>query len=327
LGTGLDLFPPAKILNAVSQIEYSFGLGIILYLIDLLHPIMITMSLNRIKLLAVLLTCFFQTDRIFAQLLFAKNPGVVSYTYRKYFEKDVPSTLDMIKANGFTDIEFSNLFGKTAAELRLLIDERGLKCSSYGVSYEDFVNKTALVAQNAKILGADYVRVAGIPHKGAFTPEDAQKAIADFNRVGKILKEQYGLSFVYHNHGFEFEPYKNGTLFDLIVEQTDPLYASFELDILWAFFPGQNPARMLYKYPGRFKLMHLKDLKKGLKGDLSGGTSGDNDVALGAGQMDLPAILKAAKKAGVVHYYIEDESNNVIEQVPESLAYLKGLKE
>jgi sugar phosphate isomerase/epimerase len=285
------------------------------------------MSSNRIKLIAILLVCFFQSDRIFAQLLFPQKPGVVSYTYRKYFEKDVPSTLDMIKVNGFTDIEFSNLFGKTAAELRALIDERGLKCSSFGVSYEDFINKTALVAQNAKALGADYVRVAGIPHKGVFTPEEAQQAIDDFNRTGKILKEQYSLSFVYHNHGFEFEPYKTGTLFDLLVEQTDPKYVSFELDILWAFFPGQDPAKLLDKYPGRFKLMHLKDLKKGIKGNLSGGTSGDNDVALGTGQMDLPAILKAAKQAGIQHYYIEDESNNVMEQVPASIAYLKRLTE
>ncbi|MDB5089460.1 MAG: sugar phosphate isomerase/epimerase [Mucilaginibacter sp.] len=285
------------------------------------------MSLNRIKLIAVLFVCFFPTDKIFAQLLFPQKPGVVSYTYRKYFEKDVPSTLDIIKANGFTDIEFSNLFGKTAPELRALIDERGLKCSSFGVSYDDFINKTALVAQNAKALGADYVRVAGIPHKGVFTLEEAQQAIDDFNRTGKLLKEQYGLSFVYHNHGFEFEPYKTATLFDLLVEQTDPKYVSFELDILWAFFPGQDPAKLLNKYPGRFKLMHLKDLKKGIKGNLSGGTSGDNDVALGAGQMNLPAILKAAKQTGIQHYYIEDESNNVMEQVPASIAYLKSLTE
>ncbi|WP_234997743.1 sugar phosphate isomerase/epimerase family protein [Mucilaginibacter sp. OK098] len=277
--------------------------------------------------MAVLFVCFFPADKLFAQLLFPQKPGVVSYTYRKYFEKDVPSTLDIIKANGFTDIEFSNLFGKTAAELRKLIDERGLKCSSFGVSYEDFINKTALVAQNAKTLGADYVRVAGIPHKGVFTLEEAQQAIDDFNRTGKLLKEQYSLSFVYHNHGFEFEPYKTGTLFNLLVEQTDPEYVSFELDILWAFFPGQDPAKMLNKYPGRFKLMHLKDLKKGVKGNLSGGTSRDNDVALGTGQMDLPAILKAAKQAGIQHYYIEDESNNVMEQVPASIAYLKSLTE
>ena len=259
--------------------------------------------------------------------LFPRQPGVVSFTYRKYFEKDVPSTLDIIRGNGITDIEFSNLFGKTAADLRKMIDEKGIYCSSFGVGYDDLLNKTEEVAKNAQTLGAKYVRVAGIPHKAAFTLEEAQKAVDDFNRLGKILKEQYGLSFIYHNHGFEFQPYKDGTLYDYIVTNTDPKYVSFELDILWAFFPGQDPAALLNKYGGRYRTMHLKDLRKGIAGNLSGGTSGENDVALGAGQIDLPAVLKAAKKAGVEHYYIEDESSNVMEQVPLSIAYLKSLRE
>lgn len=259
--------------------------------------------------------------------LLPQHPGLVSYTYRDYLSKDVAGTLDKIKALGFTDMEFSGLFGKTAAELRTLLDGRGIKCSSFGVSYNDFVNKTKEVAQNAKTLGAQYVRVAGTPHKSALTLEEAQKAVADFNWVGKLLKKQYGLGFIYHEHGFEFQPYQDGTLYDYIVKNTDPRYVSLELDIMWAFFPGQDPAALLSKYGHRYKALHLKDLKKGVKGDLSGGTNQDNDVVLGTGQIDLPAVLKAAKKAGVEHYYIEDESTNVMEQVPLSLVYLKSLKQ
>ncbi len=287
------------------------------------------LSINRVTIISLLAICLCQVDRIHAQsgsLLFPQMPGVVSYTYRKFFEKDVPGTLDMVKAAGFTDIEFSSLFGKTAPELRTLIDERGIKCSSFGVSYGDLVNKTDSVAQNARALGAHYVRVAGMPHKAGLTQAEMQRAIDDFNRAGKILKDKYGLTFVYHNHGFEFEPYKDGTLYDYLVQQTDPKYVSFELDIFWAFFPGQNPAALLNKYGNRYKLIHLKDLKKGVKGDFSGGTSQDNDVALGTGQIDLPSVLKAAEKAGIEHYYIEDESNNVLVQVPQSVAYLRGLK-
>ena len=252
---------------------------------------------------------------------------MVSYTYRKQFEKDVPSTLDKIKSLGITDMEFSNLFGKTARELRTLLDERGLKCSSFGVSYPDLVNKTAEVAQNAKTLGADYVRVAGIPHSKTMTFDEMQKAVNDFNAFGKILKEQYGLTFIYHNHGFEFQPYQNCTLYDYLVNQTNPKYVSLELDILWAFLPGQDPVWLLDKYGKRYKALHLKDLKKGVsRGDLSGGTAQDNDVALGTGQIDIPAVIKAAKKAKVKHYYIEDESTNIEVQVPQSIAYLKSLK-
>jgi sugar phosphate isomerase/epimerase len=259
------------------------------------------------------------------KLLFPEAPGIVSYTYRTSFQKDVPATLDIVKGNGITDIEFSNLFGKTADEMRKLIDERGIHCSSFGVGYDDLVNKTDEVAKNAKTLGAKYVRVAGIPHKGTFTLENAKKAVEDFNKFGKILKEQYGLGFIYHNHGFEFEPYEDGTLYDYIVKNTDPKYVSFEMDILWAFFPGQDPAKLLNTYGHRYKALHLKDLKKGVTGNLSGGTSGENDVILGTGQINLPEVLKAARKAGVEHYYIEDESSNSLTQVPESIKYLNSL--
>lgn len=283
--------------------------------------------MKKVKLLTLFLLLVF-TNNANAKKgkLFKEHPGVVSYTYRNYFEKDVPSTLDMIKRTGFTDIEFSSLFGKTAPELRKMLDDRGLKCSSFGVSYDDLLNKTQVVAENAKTLGAEYVRVASIPHKAAITLVEMQTAIEFFNTVGKILKEQFGLTFIYHNHGFEFQPYNDGTLYDYLVSQTSPKYVSFELDILWAFFPGQNPAELLRKYGKRYKTLHLKDLKKGVKGNLSGGTAKENDVVLGTGQIDIPAVLKAAKKAKIKHYYIEDESNKMPEQVPQSLAYLKALQ-
>jgi len=260
-------------------------------------------------------------------ILFPETPGLVSYTYRNSFEKNVPATLDTIKNLGIVDMEFSNLFNTPAASLRKMLDERGIKCSSFGVSYDDFVNSTEEVANNAKILGATFVRVAWIPHEDTFDLEDAKKTVSDFNRAGKLLKEKHNLTFCYHNHGYEFGSYKKGTLFDYLMENTDPKYVSFEMDILWTFFPGQDPAQLLVKYGKRFKLMHLKDLRKGVKGDASGKTSQENDVVLGTGQLDIPAILKAAKKAGIEHYYIEDESKLKSVQVPQTMVYLKSLKE
>lgn len=256
--------------------------------------------------------------------LFPQKIGMVSYTYRHSFQKDVAATLDTIKSLGITDMEFSNLFGKTAQELRSLLDERGMKCSSFGVGYPDLENKIGEVAQNAKTLGADYVRVAWIPHKGDFTLELAQKTVQDFNKFGEVLKKE-GLTFCYHNHGFEFQKHGKGTLFDYLIQNTNPDYVSFEMDILWTFFPGADPAALLKKYKNRFKLMHLKDLKKGVVGNLSGGTPPENDVALGTGQLDIPAILKAAKKAKVQHFYIEDESPSISVQVPKSIIYLNSL--
>ncbi|WP_188504420.1 sugar phosphate isomerase/epimerase family protein [Parapedobacter pyrenivorans] len=260
-------------------------------------------------------------------ILSPKEIGMVSYTYRNEFANDVPATLDEIQRLGIVDMEFSNLFGQTAQGLRKLLDERKMSCSSFGVSYGDLVNKTSEVAENANALGAKYVRVASIPHeRGSFTLEEAEKAVTDFNRVGKVLRDEYGLLFIYHNHGFEFHPHEGGTLYDYIVNNTDPEYVGFELDILWAFFPGFDPVELLEKYGSRYKALHLKDLKQGVEGNLSGSTAKENDVALGTGQIDIIAILKAAKSAGVMHYYIEDESDRIDEQVPQSIHYLKNLR-
>lgn len=256
-----------------------------------------------------------------------ETPGVVSYTFRNSFKIDVAKTLDSVKGFGFTNIEFSNLFGKTAPELRKLLDDRGMRCSSFGTSYDELMNNTKQIAENAKALGASYVRVAWIPHdnKVPFTIENMQKAIDDFNRVGKILKDEYGLTFCYHNHGYEFLPYKDGTLYDYMMANTKPEYVSFEMDILWVFHPGKDPVELLKKYGSRYRLMHVKDLKKGVVGDFSGSTPVENDVALGTGQIDVAEVIKAAKKSGIQYFYIEDESSHVNAQVPVSLAFLRGL--
>lgn len=275
--------------------------------------------------LALFLALAFTVTPAFAQPLFTQRPGIVSYTFREDFKKDVPSTLDAIKAMGITDIEFSDLFGLTAAGMRQLLDERGMTCSSFGTSYENALNKTDEVAADARTLGAQFVRVAWIPHKGPFTLELTQKVADDFNLIGKALKEKHGLTFCYHNHGYEFVPHNAGTLFDELVRLTDPLFVSFELDILWAHFPGIDPAALIVAHGERIRLLHLKDLRKGIKGDLSGKTPVENDVALGTGQIDIPAVLNAAQQVRVAHYYIEDESPQPQVQVPQSIEYLRNL--
>ena len=277
------------------------------------------------RLSLLLLSCWMVTVAFADEPLFPQSPGVVSYTYRNEFPKDFAGTLDKIVALGITDIEFSNLFGKTATEIRAMLDERGMHCSSLGVGYVDLQNKTNEVAANAKTLGASFVRVAWIPNRQPFTLELAEQTTREFNEIGRRLKNEFGLTFCYHNHGYEFAKYGDGTLFDVLMAQTNPKDVFVELDILWVQFPGADPVQILEKYGPRIKLMHLKDLRKGVVGDLSGKTAVENDVALGDGQIDIPAVLAAAKRAGVEHYYIEDESPSIDVQVPKSIAYLKSL--
>jgi sugar phosphate isomerase/epimerase len=252
--------------------------------------------------------------------------GVQAYTFRKSFPVDVAKTLDSIKAMGFTELEGGG--GQMAPEeFKKLCDERGISIPSTGTGYDQLVKDPQAIADRAKALGAKYVMCAWIPHKnGSFNIDNAKKAVEDFNAAGKILKEN-GLTFCYHVHGYEFWPYEKGTLLDFIIENTNPEYVSFEMDVLWVQFGGGDPVKLLKKYGNRWKLLHLKDLKKGVKKDLTGLTSPENDVALGTGEIDIPAILKEAKKIGIQHYFIEDESSHVNTQVPQSIAYLKSLTE
>ncbi|WP_266366502.1 sugar phosphate isomerase/epimerase family protein [Tellurirhabdus rosea] len=256
--------------------------------------------------------------------LLKETPGMVSYTMRNQFAKDVPGTLDKIKGMGITHIEFSSLFGKTAADIRKELDARGMRCTSFGVGYNDLMKAMPTVVQNAKTLGAKYVRLGSIPHNGPFTLDMAKKTVEEFNAIGKQLREA-DLTFVYHNHGFEFEPYQNGTLFDYVVQNTNPQDVSFEMDVVWVVNPGQNPVALLEKYPTRFRLMHLKDLDKSVEPNMKGSAPNDKCVVLGTGKVDFPSLLKAARKTKIEYFYVEDENLNSEQQVPQSLAYLKSL--
>lgn len=252
--------------------------------------------------------------------------GVQAYTFRRSFPNGVEATLDTIKSMGITEIEGGG--GRMAPEeFKKLCNDRGISIPSTGTSYEALVKDPQAAANTAKALGATYLMVAWIPHqKSNFNLDNAKKAVEDFNKAGKVLKEN-GITFCYHVHGYEFQPHEKGTLMDYLIVNTNPEYVSFEMDILWTHFGGGDPVALLKKYGNRWKLLHVKDLKKGTPKDLSGGTSTDNDVALGTGEIDIPNIIKEAKKIGIKHYFIEDESSRIITQVPQSIAYLKSLKE
>lgn len=285
--------------------------------------------MNKYFILLFVVSIFF-ADQSFAQKkkkpLYTAAFGVQTYTFRKSFPYGVEGTLDTIKMMGFTEIEGSG--GRMPAEeFRKLCDARGISIPSTGGGYEQLVKDPMAAVKNAKVLGAKYIMCAWIPHKnGAFNIENAKQAVEDFNRIGKIFSEN-GLTFCYHVHGYEFWPYEGGTLLDYIIKNTNPEYVSFEMDIMWTYFGGGDPVALLKKYGDRWKLMHVKDLKKGTKKDLTGLTSPENDVPLGTGELDIPAILKQAKKVGIKHYFIEDESSNVMTSVPQSIAYLKSLTE
>lgn len=258
--------------------------------------------------------------------LFAQQIGLQLYSLRNEIPKDVAGSLALIKSWGIQEIEGGGTYNLTMEEFKALCKTHNLKMVSVGADFNELEKDPAAVAANAKAFGAKYVMCAWIPHSGDdFTLANVEKAIAVFTKAGKVLKEQ-GLSLCYHMHGYEFRPYEGGTLFDLMVKKLDPKYVNFEMDVFWVKHPGQDPVALLKKYPGRFPLMHLKDRRPGTPNGQGGHADDDTNVVLGAGDVGIAEIMKAAKKAGVKHFFIEDESPRAVEQIPMSLTFLKSLK-
>jgi sugar phosphate isomerase/epimerase len=251
--------------------------------------------------------------------------GLELYSLRHEIAQSLPGTLSRVREMGFKEVEVPNLNGLDANHYRSELEQVHLKCTAMVAQYEALDGKLDAVIRDAKALGAEYVVCPWILHGEKFTAEDERKGAASFNRWGAALHAA-GLQFCYHPHGFEFQPVGDGTLFDRLVAETRPENVNFEMDVFWIVHPGQNPVALLEKYPTRFPLMHLKDLAKDVQGNLSGSAPEESSVVLGQGRVDWPAVLAAARRVGVRHYYIDDEAATAMRQVDESMKYLRSLQ-
>ena len=255
-------------------------------------------------------------------------PGILGlelYTLRHLMAKDVPGTLKLVKDWGFEDVEGGGLPGKTAAEFKALLGQYGLRMQSMLTGYETLRDKLPSVVKDAKDTGCSYVGTAWIPHQGPFTRQHVDQAATDFAAWGKALAGE-GLQFFYHVHGYEFGASPDGTLLDTLMKQSPQKDVAFQMDVFWVMRGGGDPAALLTKYPGRFLLMHLKDIAKGTAlGDPTGSAPDETSVPIGQGQVNWPAVLKAAKAGGTKMFYIEDEHPKAEDQVPLTLKYLENL--
>lgn len=156
----------------------------------------------------------------------AQEIGLQLYSLRNEFKTDVAGTLAKIKAWKITKIEGGGTYNLPVEEYKKLLQQNNLQMVSYGADFAELQNNPQAVADAAKAFGSKFIMCAWVPHNGAFSIEDAQKAIAVFNAAGKVLKEN-GLQFCYHPHGYEFGPFENGTMFDYLVKNTDPPLCEF----------------------------------------------------------------------------------------------------
>lgn len=253
--------------------------------------------------------------------------GIQLVSLHEKLGADLGSGLDLVKSMGFTLVETAGSYGLTAGELRAQLDARGLKVVSSHNQYPELAANLDKVIADAKTLGSSNIIVPWIPHSGVFDAAKAHKAASDFNAWGKILRAS-GLRLGYHPHGGEFEPLPGGgTGFDVLVHETDPQLLFFEMDVFWVVHAGQDPVALMQKFPGRWKMFHLKDMRVGAPTGFYTGQAPITDfVPLGTGRVDWPAVLAEGRKQGVEYSFIEDEGVDPPRDIPLSLRYLASIK-
>src|SRR5579862_8481446 len=156
---------------------------------------------------------------------------------------------------------------------------------------------------------------------------DVYKRLAEKMNEAAPLCQKAGMTLAYHNHAFEFQPVEGQRPFDILMERTDPKLVKLEMDVFWVSTAGQDPMALLKQYPGRIPLLHLKDKAAGAPVLFSEQAVGhDAYKEVGSGSLDFPAILKAAKAAGVQHYFVEQDycPGNPIDSLRKSYQFLRS---
>ena len=193
-----------------------------------------------------------------------KGPvGLQLYSLRGDFTaKGVPATARQVAA--YADQECGTLHDlqSQAGGFQKMLEQRGLKAVSSHFPFGRLKNDVKGVVADAKALGIKYAGCAWAAHKGDWDLEETKEAARVFNNVGEALAKE-GITFFYHLHGFEFQPHGRDTLADELIRLCKKEYVSFQMDVLWIVFPGQDPAEFLRKLPGSLGTYACKGLKEG----------------------------------------------------------------
>ena len=244
-----------------------------------------------------------------ARVLPARLPiGLQLYSVGEDLQKDVAGTLRQVRAMGYERVETAGFGGLTAREFRTQLDRTQLVCPSTHLQ----MGKRALelLFEDAHMVGAHYVVSSGMfsSKSGEQTVDDYRVMADGLNEMGRKAKDA-GLQYAYHNHNFELRKLDGDRIgYDVLLKQTDPGLVDFELDCGWMVAAGYSPVEYFRQYPGRYRMLHVKDFVA----TKSASTSLAKDerpqgTELGRGHIDYKPILMAAARAGIHDYYVEQE--------------------
>jgi sugar phosphate isomerase/epimerase len=225
----------------------------------------------------------------------------------------------------------SGFFNKSASEFLNAAKNSGISIPSMHTDFDTLQTNMGKLAETAHLIGSKYVVLPSIPIEERKTLDD-YKIVADkFNKIGESAKKE-GIRFAYHNHGYGLN-ITNGLMpLDVIFNQTDPDLVYFEMDLYWTIAGGADPIQLFEKHKGRYKMVHVKDMKESKR---FAGDGGDPSqwislfpymTSCGEGVFDLPKILTVAKQNGVNHFFVEQDMVQSPEiALTKSVNYLKSL--
>jgi len=257
--------------------------------------------------------------------------GVQLYTVRDAMKADFEGTIAKVAAIGYKEVEFAGYFDHTPQQVRAVLDKNGLTAPSVHVDYPSCSEaKFPKVVEAATIIGHKYIVCPWIDDDVRARGE--WKAAAEvFNKAAAVSKKA-GIQFAYHNHDFEFVKVDGKYAYDILLEQTDVNLVKMEMDLCWMTVAGQDPVKYFDRYPGRFPMVHVKDVKSVPPSDKPGEPVALDKVfpfmtEVGSGSIDWKRIFAHSGKAGIEHYFVEhDYPKDQFASIAASYKYLETLR-
>ena len=244
--------------------------------------------------------------------------GLQLYTVRRELERDFEGTLSKVAALGFSEVEFAGYFNRTPQQVKSVLAKNNLAAPSVHVLAAGLRGDLQQTIDAAKTVGHQYVVCAYLLPEERKSLDDYKRLIDLFNDAGERLRK-VGLQLCYHNHDFEFTPIEDKIPLDLILAGTDPKTVKMELDLYWITKAGQSPLRYFSAHPGRFPLVHVKDMDATPKRFFT---------EVGRGTIDFKKIFAESDKAGIKHYFVEQDETpgSPFASIKMSIDYLKDLE-
>lgn len=244
--------------------------------------------------------------------------GIQLYTVREQLAKDPAGTLARLAEIGFREVEFAGFPANTARSLRAMLDSHRMTAPSGHVGYADTRTGWDIRLDEAEILGHRYLVIASVPAGERRTEDDWKRIAAQLNLAGEKSAARK-IQLAYHNHEHEFGLMGGRPAYDLLLAETDRHLVQFEVDIYWMTRGGKDPVDYFARWPGRFPLLHVKDMTP---------PPTRTFADLGRGVIDFKRVFAHSRQAGVKHYFYEQDTTpgSPFDSARVGFAYLKSLR-